>query len=144
MAASYFKAVKLPPFKPAKLPPDIREASWTWSHELPHRRLPWGGVQVTGHVLETLSCCVVLADTDNYADFVVEARGDGGQQRASFSFRSREYCNNDIAVQTSCGILRGRTIAYYADGRCDVYAEPGSVVAFVKALEMFTRDEVWF
>ncbi len=143
MATSYFK--------PAKLPPDIREASWTWSHELPHRRLPWGGIEVTGRVRAMLSCRIVLADTHDYTNFVVEASGgDGGQQRESFSFRSHKYVmsppnyNGNITVQTSCGLLRGRTVAYYADGRCDGYAEPGSVVAFVKALEMFTRDEVWF
>ncbi len=142
MATSYFK--------PAKLPPDIREASWMWSHELPHRRLPWGGIQVTGRVRATLSCRIVLIDTDDYTDFVVEASGDGGQQRESFSFRRRRPIvhppsfDGNVAVQTSCGIMRGRMMCYAVNGRCDVYAEPGSVVAFVKALEMFTRDEVWF
>jgi len=138
-------------FKPAKLPPDIREASWTWSHELPHRRLPWGGIEVTGRVRAMLSCRIVLADTHDYTNFVVEASGgDGGQQRESFSFCRRHTIvhspsfDGGIAIQTSCGIMRGRMMRYTVNGCCDVYAEPGSVVAFVKALEMFTHDEVWF
>ena len=142
MATSYFK--------PAKLPPDIREASWTWSYELPHRRLPWGGIEVTGRVRATLSCRAVLADTDDCTDFIVVADGNGGEQRERFSFHRRELrvpppgYDGNVTIQTSCGLLRGRIVGYNRDGLVDVYAYPGSIVAFVKALEMYVRDEVWF
>ncbi len=128
-----------------RLPRDVREASWTWSYELPHRH----GV-VTGPTCTTLTCRVVLADTDDCTGLVLKASGSDGTQQESFSFRRRAPVvhppgyDGNVAIQTSCGLLRGRIVGYNRDGLVDVYAYPGSVVAFVKALEMYVRDEVWF
>jgi len=97
-----------------------------------------------------LICRVALADTDDYTDLIAVADGNGGEQRERFSLRRRDLRvpppsgKEDVAIQTSCGLLRGRIVGYNRDGLVDVYAYPGSVVAFVKALEMYVRDEVWF
>lgn len=132
-----------------RLPPDVVSASWSWT-------LPIEPIWRPGHFTPTysqlsshpyLTCDVKLADTDDYSDLVVRAAHDNGHQTASLSFKCKRVIvgyDRELSITTSQGVVPMRVTSVTRTGAYTAWAAPSSVVAFVKSLEMYTRDEVWF
>lgn len=133
-----------------RLPPDVREASWSWQWEPSYTARGYdGSVYGVGPTHKYLTCRIALQNLTGFHDLVVEAAAHRGEQQASASYTrpiERWDWTKDLIVdvKTSLATLQLRVVgaALTASGnsqRITAWLHPSSVVAYVEALDDYVQ-----